>query len=812
MGIFSQFAPKYWDAGLQVMPLLPRTKRPFLEDWQDYTHNAVPQNTRDAWVASYSDYNIGLCAGPISGVSFVDLDIADPELLAKVRALLPPSPWTRVGAKGCVLAYKWSNAKSFKLFEDDEHLKARGPGAVKVGFEFFATSGQIVLPPSIHPDTGKPYISDTDLWEVMPQLSELDGELLEGKMRVALAEFGIKTKSTARLAFTGYVSKGSRDVTMIRMAGMYASDIRRGLKTLREALEELEVWGKQFAEQDDADSVDTAKGQQRIIQYLISDVMEKHFTLPKGWDAGIGDEQRKELGLEVFTEEFISLDFGEIKSQFLERLKSIELEGVATEENQLKAIDKALFQAAHSKDCSTLEIERLFEIIRAGCGKKSLPVAALRKLFKRHQSTGIEGLSHAEIANAVLKDWSDFDIRFDHGRLWEWWGTHWREKTEAEVLKHIADNYGGLPAARKHSDTKGIFKTICILAQRNLKDREGAGINFANGHLGTDLRLTAHDKEYGLTYEMPYRWTPEVGPPVRFLKYLNAAFEGDPEVVQFLREAIAVSLFGLGTTFHRCFLLYGVPDSGKSVFIDILSSMFPGVCRVALPPAKWNENFMTCKLDGPLINVCGELSEKTKIDGEMFKKVVVGEELTGRHLFAEGYQFKPVCSHWFASNHMPLTEDTSAGFTKRWIVAAFKKRVRAEDIDRGLAASIIGEERERIVAWAVSSIGDVLERGSILEPASSAAQIASLSANLNPIRGWFGEKVELKEDATLTEDTAYDSYCMYALTRQMGRKLSRVTFRSTMEEQASIGGWKCISQRDGSQKYVGIKIQSKTAK
>jgi phage/plasmid-associated DNA primase len=234
--------------------------------------------------------------------------------------------------------------------------------------------------------------------------------------------------------------------------------------------------------------------------------------------------------------------------------------------------------------------------------------------------------------------------------------------------------------------------------------------------------------------------------------------------------------------------------------------MFPGGCRSALPPAKWSENFMTCKLDGPLINICGELSERTKVDGEMFKKVVDGSELTGRHLFAEGYEFRPVCAHWFASNHMPVTEDTSAGFTKRWIVAAFKRRVRPEDMDRNLAESIIAEERERIVVWAVSAIGDVIERGSILEPASSAAHVASLSANLNPIRGWFGDKIELKEGVVLGEDAAYLAYQSYVLTKGL-RKMTRTTFRSTMQEQAGTGRWVCEDLGDGSQRYIGIRLK-----
>jgi putative DNA primase/helicase len=84
MGIFSEFAPLYWDAGLPVIPLRKWNsvgkgagKAPILNEWQTYGEHMVATPVRQHWLQQYPDCNIGLPFGPASKLCAIDIDTDD---------------------------------------------------------------------------------------------------------------------------------------------------------------------------------------------------------------------------------------------------------------------------------------------------------------------------------------------------------------------------------------------------------------------------------------------------------------------------------------------------------------------------------------------------------------------------------------------------------------------------------------------------------------------------------------------------------------------------------------------------------------
>jgi hypothetical protein len=290
--IFRDHAQLYWDVGLNVIPLMPREKRPAINSWQTWGKQSVPAETQAEWLERYPHSNIGLPAGPASGICFIDIDANDPAQVAAIEKCLPTSPWRRVGAKGCVLAFKFNGAKSFKLILSGEK---------KPIVEFFSTSGQVVLPPSIHPDTGKPYRANAELYDVLDRLPALDPRI-ENVLREKLKANSFKLDSAGIANISDHVSAGGRDTAMIQQAGLFATDITRGRKTLLEALNGLSDWAAQMAERVDGDEVDIEKGLKRVVEFLVNDIIRNNRAPPKGWDAGITDEQRAEFGLDALDE------------------------------------------------------------------------------------------------------------------------------------------------------------------------------------------------------------------------------------------------------------------------------------------------------------------------------------------------------------------------------------------------------------------------------------------------------------------------------------------------------------------------------
>jgi hypothetical protein len=151
MGIFAEYAPKYWERGLSVIPL--NGKRPLVPAWQNLALRHPSDEEKALWLEKYPDCNVGLVLGPASGLVAVDVDSEDDKVLAAVEKVFPPSPWKRRGRKGFALLYKETGQKTFRVIHETD-------GTI---CDFLAKGSQLVLPPSIHPDTGKPYTSNVDL-------------------------------------------------------------------------------------------------------------------------------------------------------------------------------------------------------------------------------------------------------------------------------------------------------------------------------------------------------------------------------------------------------------------------------------------------------------------------------------------------------------------------------------------------------------------------------------------------------------------------------------------------------------------------
>lgn len=134
--MFGSEAIKYYEKSLPVLPLVGKAPKK-IPGWSRYCEHPVPENLQDEWISKHDSANIGLCMGPESGLVAVDID--DDSL----KHLCPPSPVVKAGLKAETRFFKYTGVNKFKL----KNLKV----------DFLSLGTQTVLPPSIHPDTNKPY-------------------------------------------------------------------------------------------------------------------------------------------------------------------------------------------------------------------------------------------------------------------------------------------------------------------------------------------------------------------------------------------------------------------------------------------------------------------------------------------------------------------------------------------------------------------------------------------------------------------------------------------------------------------------------
>jgi energy-coupling factor transporter ATP-binding protein EcfA2 len=736
--IFGELAPIYFSMGLPVIPLQPFNnqsvkspgKQPIPYGWQIFATEPVPEHTQQNWIASYPNANIGLVTGPQSGIVFIDVDSVNPKVQGAImKALGVESPWIRIGQKGYIAAYRYTPyIKNFKIRDTDGNTLV----------ECLAFRNQAVIPPSIHPKTLKPYSANCELLSVFRNLPILP-EGLEKILREEIQLAGIELHHTGMSNLSDFVARGARDNQMTYVAGLFAHYVTKGERSLEEAFGQMEKWYETSVQRVAGDDIDLSKGYQKIVEFLQRDVVLRKKPLPLGWDRDIKEETRTQLQ-SIFTEEHKEWTAEELKAYtYREFLAHADPE----DPERMKAVQYIIERISRSPSLNNLERESVIAYISQTARIPGLSIPNIRKRIRELQQGDMSGSSHTEIAQAVIDKMREFgEMRQMNGMFYQWKGAQWDPLDDTDIMLTITQHFDGFELTKRHNDLVGILKTMRVLVTEKLKQMDFKGVNFANGFLGEDMKLYQHLPDYGAIYTLPYRYMPDLPEPTKFLRLLEDSWGNDDDFmdkVQALREMIGATLFQYCTNLQRCTLLYGAANSGKSTILKVVAGLFPEDVISVCPPDSWNDKFAPTTMAGRLLNIAGELPAKKMIDGKSFKEIIDGNELNGQMKGGQLFKFAPVASHWFASNHLPHTDDTSEGFNRRWLMLEFRKPIEQEAKVIGLHNIIITEEREAIAAWAIKSFPALMQRTDPILPISHERLINDMANDNNSVRFFLNE-------------------------------------------------------------------------
>lgn len=201
---YSSVAEQLSSNGYSAIPIAPNKKYPGaydpsmeqwtpMKNWTRFAQLQPSQKDLTYWCTKYPDAGVGIVLGPASSnIIAIDIDNATPEMMEVIERVLIGSDVSKVGAKGYTDFYSSDGTiKPQKFF-------ASVNGKRSTIFEVLAHGNQTVIPPSIHPDTLKPYTwknAGCDLVSTPPEelpvlTQEKINELVE-----ALKPFDIEVKT-----------------------------------------------------------------------------------------------------------------------------------------------------------------------------------------------------------------------------------------------------------------------------------------------------------------------------------------------------------------------------------------------------------------------------------------------------------------------------------------------------------------------------------------------------------------------------------------------------------------------------------------
>lgn len=242
------------------------------------------------------------------------------------------------------------------------------------------------------------------------------------------------------------------------------------------------------------------------------------------------------------------------------------------------------------------------------------------------------------------------------------------------------------------------------------------------------ISKTSHSPSHRLRSKMGFAYGVDRGDPVEFLKILRRDFLDDvdaEEKIQLLREFIGACLLGIQTRYDCCLVFLGSGANGKSLLIEVISSLFPPEAVSTISPQDLRSEYYVAVLDGKRLNTTTEMPSSTIASSDKFKAIISGDKITARKPHCEPIEFKPQAGHIFACNTLPKVEDTSAGFWRRIVVLEFKQDLRASGMTRPELMALVDPEKPSIAAWAIQGALDLVRRGGYTSLASSEALIES---------------------------------------------------------------------------------------
>jgi putative DNA primase/helicase len=394
-------------------------------------------------------------------------------------------------------------------------------------------------------------------------------------------------------------------------------------------------------------------------------------------------------------------------------------------------------------------------------------------------------------------------------------GSFWRWR-ESGVWQRVEDMWVKQVIQRGERENKRLsgqlVGSIMSLIQNEVYrpdhdfDRDPTTINVLNGELRWTCgawELAPHKREDFRTTQIPVNYTPGATAP-RFAQFLDEVFRDDPDrkdKENIVLEAMGYSLLS-SCEFEKFILLIGNGANGKSVLMETLKALVGTNNTTAVQPSQFENKFQRAHLHGKLVNLVTEIAEGAQIADAQLKSIVSGETTTAEHKLKAPFEFNPICTCWFGTNHLPHTRDFSDALFRRAMVLTFNRTFTEAEQDKALKMKL-REELPGIMNLALEAFSGVLIRGHFSTASSCENAKREWRIESDQIAQFVGDRCEKGTTFKETTDILYQHYKAWAEDAGIRRCVNKNNFTTRMEK---LGAER---HRTGRARYlVGFKLSS----
>jgi P4 family phage/plasmid primase-like protien len=193
-----------------------------------------------------------------------------------------------------------------------------------------------------------------------------------------------------------------------------------------------------------------------------------------------------------------------------------------------------------------------------------------------------------------------------------------------------------------------------------------------------------------------------------WLETLDAIFQGDAELIDFVQRAAGYTLCG-DVSEEVCFFLYGAGANGKSTFMMVLHGVlgkYVGtLSSKVLTRSYGNETEVRLAKAGAVgkrLIWSNETKEGDVFDDDVLKVFSSRDPIPdARWHHQRPFTFTPTHTLWMRGNHKPGVRDASYSFWRRIIPIVFKAKFEGAAIKHNLDKRILAAEASGVLRWMV---------------------------------------------------------------------------------------------------------------
>lgn len=288
-------------------------------------------------------------------------------------------------------------------------------------------------------------------------------------------------------------------------------------------------------------------------------------------------------------------------------------------------------------------------------------------------------------------------------------------------------------------------------------------------------------------------------------KFLHTVLGGDADLIRYVWKAVGYTLSG--SIREQCFFfLHGGGSNGKSTFMETIQALLGEYGQrasqnlfTATPNGREPTNEIA-RLFGARLVVGSETEDGSRLAESRIKDLTGGDTLTGRRLYQEAFDFKPVLKLWLFGNHKPVVRGTDEGMWRRVRLIPFEVQIPDEKKDRELPRKLIAE-LPGILNWAIEGYQLWLKER-LAEPDCIKAAVAEYREEEDLLGDFLEDRTIAKPDGRVGRQELFDAYRSWCEHQNMKFSKHAKGFYKTLRERPTFSGVERKS--NGVRYYEGI--------